>query len=124
MKYLGLSEDKIVKDILVDYPLVITYSSIIEVADTDEVYEKSVKANAPGAYEIMDKELFEQQRTFKWDEQRLLRNQLLTECDWVVLPHSPVAEASLQAWLDYRQELRDCIKPGTNPFAIVWPQKP
>lgn len=124
MKYLGLLSGRIVGEIFNDYPSVITYSEIKEVPDTDEAYVNSTKFFGPGTYEIMDKELFEQQRAFKWDELRLLRNQLLSECDWVVLPHSPVAEADLQAWLDYRQELRDCIKPGTNPFAIVWPQKP
>ena len=124
MKYLGLDGNKIVKAVYQDYPTLITNSLIIEVADTDEIYENSIKAHGPNHYEVMDQELFDTQRAYKWDEIRLLRNQLLTECDWVVLPHSPVAEASLQAWLDYRQELRDCIKPGTNPFAIVWPQKP
>ena len=57
----------------------------------------------------------------KWEEVRQLRNELLLECDWVVLSDSPLKDSP--DWLSYRQSLRD-ITSQTNPFSIVWPVKP
>jgi hypothetical protein len=57
----------------------------------------------------------------KWEEVRILRNELLLECDWVVLSDSPLKDSP--DWLSYRQSLRD-ITSQTNPFSIVWPVKP
>ena len=58
----------------------------------------------------------------KWDEIRILRNELLLECDWRVLPDSPVGD-TLNNWIQYRQELRN-ITSQENPFSIVWPVQP
>jgi hypothetical protein len=58
----------------------------------------------------------------KWDEIRNLRTELLKECDWTVLPDSPVGE-NRTAWIQYRQELRN-ITSQENPFSIVWPIQP
>lgn len=58
----------------------------------------------------------------KWDEIRALRNELLLECDWRVLPDSPVGD-TLTNWIQYRQELRN-ITSQENPFNIVWPTQP
>jgi len=38
---------------------------------------------------------------------RLLRNTILSQSDWVVLQDSPVQGEALDAWLSYRQALRD-----------------
>jgi len=59
---------------------------------------------------------------YKWVEIRTLRNELLLECDWRVLPDSPVGE-TLTDWIQYRQELRN-ITSQENPFSIVWPVQP
>jgi hypothetical protein len=59
---------------------------------------------------------------YKWDEIRNLRTELLKECDWRVLPDSPVSD-SLDSWIQYRQELRN-ITSQENPFNIVWPIQP
>jgi hypothetical protein len=59
---------------------------------------------------------------YKWDEIRNLRTELLKECDWRVLPDSPVGD-SLNNWIQYRQELRN-ITSQENPFNIVWPIEP
>ena len=58
----------------------------------------------------------------KWNEIRNLRTELLKECDWTVLPDSPVGE-NRTAWIQYRQELRN-ITSQENPFSIVWPIQP
>jgi hypothetical protein len=57
----------------------------------------------------------------KWIEVRDERNRLLSECDWTQLSDAPVTD--LQAWRDYRQDLRD-VTLQENPFQIIWPDKP
>jgi hypothetical protein len=58
----------------------------------------------------------------QWEEIRVARNEILKECDWTVLPDSPVS-ASIEEWKTYRQELRD-LTSQSNPFEIVWPTHP
>ena len=57
----------------------------------------------------------------KWSEIRELRNQLLSECDWTQL--SDVSESIKTSYQSYRQDLRD-ITNQSDPFSIVWPEKP
>lgn len=48
---------------------------------------------------------------------RRLRDGLLTESDWVVLPYSPITGSKLDEWISYRQELRD-ITSQTPPYVL------
>jgi hypothetical protein len=57
----------------------------------------------------------------QWEEIRILRNQLLSECDWTQL--SDIPSETKEAWTIYRQALRN-ITTQTNPFSIDWPVKP
>ena len=57
----------------------------------------------------------------RWEVIRILRNELLLECDWTQLVDIPIETKEL--WQTYRQELRN-ITSQTNPFSIVWPVKP
>lgn len=57
----------------------------------------------------------------KWEAVRLMRNELLLECDWTQLADIPTGTREL--WQTYRQGLRD-ITSQSNPFSIVWPVKP
>ena len=57
----------------------------------------------------------------KWSEIRELRNQLLSECDWTQL--GDVSESIRTSYQSYRQDLRD-ITNQSDPFSIVWPEKP
>jgi hypothetical protein len=57
----------------------------------------------------------------QWEEVRVLRNQLLTECDWTQLADIPTETKEL--WISYRAQLRD-ITSQSNPFSINWPVKP
>ena len=57
----------------------------------------------------------------KWEDIRILRNELLSECDWTQLSDIPTETKEL--WQTYRQSLRD-ITSQTNPFNITWPVKP
>jgi len=56
----------------------------------------------------------------EWEGIRQERNRLLSECDWT---QSPDDTADKQAWLTYRQALRD-ITTQTDPINIVWPVVP
>ena len=57
----------------------------------------------------------------KWEDIRILRSELLAECDWTQLSDIPTEIKEL--WQTYRQSLRD-ITSQTNPFSINWPVKP
>lgn len=54
------------------------------------------------------------------DQVRVIRNILLAETDWWVLPDRTPS----QAQLDYRQALRDITDTYTSPDDVVWPVKP
>lgn len=58
----------------------------------------------------------------KWEEIRTIRNEILTQTDWSVLPDSPVS-GSYESWKTYRQELRN-ITNQENPFSLSWPTPP
>jgi hypothetical protein len=57
----------------------------------------------------------------QWEEVRVLRNQLLTECDWTQL--ADISSDIKELWITYRQDLRN-ITNQSNPFNINWPTKP
>lgn len=52
---------------------------------------------------------------------RKIRSILLSQSDWVVLPHSPITGSKLDEWISYRQELRD-ITLQSPPYIL--PTKP
>jgi hypothetical protein len=56
-----------------------------------------------------------------WERVREVRNVLLLETDWIVLPDTIVIDKD--AWLDYRQALRDMTNVS-NPFDVIIPTKP
>lgn len=55
------------------------------------------------------------------EQMRQQRDCLLAECDWRSLPDAP---GDRDAWLQYRQELRDITKQGGFPDSITWPVSP
>jgi hypothetical protein len=50
------------------------------------------------------------------------RNTRLAYCDWTQLPDVP--QATREAWVPYRQALRDVPAQSGFPFNIEWPQPP
>jgi hypothetical protein len=56
-----------------------------------------------------------------WDDIRQLRNQLLTQSDWTMLADAPVDR---DAWVAYRQKLRDLTDEFERPNDVIWPTKP
>lgn len=58
-----------------------------------------------------------------WAYIRSLRDKKLAESDWVRLRAADLGEPVPQAWIDYRQALRD-ITDQPDPLNIVWPTPP
>tara|TARA_B100000902_G_scaffold304663_1_gene292942 strand:- start:4456 stop:4761 length:306 start_codon:yes stop_codon:yes gene_type:complete len=55
---------------------------------------------------------------------RIERNNLLAECDWTLLPSSPLSAEKQDEWKVYRQELRDVTKTYKSPADVKWPTAP
>jgi hypothetical protein len=84
----------------------------------------------PKGYEKPPKELFEAKLqelidAQPWKELREERNKRIAETDYLAIPDypHPTPEAE-QAWLDYRQALRDLPANTTDPENPVWPEAP
>ena len=58
-----------------------------------------------------------------WARVRYQRDEMLAACDWLTVRAQERGEPVPQAWLDYRQALRD-ITQQSDPENIVWPQAP
>jgi hypothetical protein len=59
-----------------------------------------------------------------WENIRESRNYLLMNCDWTVLPDSPLTSETRQEWVDYRQSLRDITSVFSDPNDVIWPLSP
>lgn len=84
----------------------------------DESIEKPPKE----AFEAKFNEFLE---ALPMDRVRLERNRRLKECDYTSLPeyNHPTPEIK-QAWMDYRQALRDLPANTTDPLNVIWPTPP
>ena len=58
------------------------------------------------------------------DELREYRNELLTECDWTVLPDSQLSAEKVTEWKAYRQALRDLPANTADPKKPTFPTMP
>ena len=58
-----------------------------------------------------------------WEQIRAKRDELLKESDWSAFPDAN-PKPSKEAWLDYRQALRDIPQTFSTPEEVVWPEKP
>mgnify|MGYP003136432604 FL=1 len=67
-------------------------------------------------------------------ELREVRNMLLSESDWTVMPDSPLSDSKQTEWKIYRQALRDITKTANpkvsdeklrlDPSSVTFPTKP
>ena len=55
------------------------------------------------------------------EQMRQQRDRLLAECDWRSLPDAP---GDRDAWIVYRQKLRDITNQDDFPFSVSLPDKP
>lgn len=52
------------------------------------------------------------------------RNRQLSASDWTQLPDVALSSDEVEAWKQYRQELRDMLKQNDDPKLIVFPEPP
>ena len=58
-----------------------------------------------------------------WEQIRAQRDALLKDSDWAAFPDA-TPKPSKEAWLTYRQALRDIPQTFSTPEEVVWPNKP
>lgn len=66
------------------------------------------------------------------NELRNVRNKLLIDSDWTVMPDSPLSDSKKTEWKTYRQALRDLPKGASpkvkgimlDPSSVTFPEKP
>lgn len=62
--------------------------------------------------------------SLSWDDIRRQRSGLLAACDWTQITDTPLTDAQVDAWADYRQALRDIPQNFDTPDDVVWPVAP
>jgi len=58
-----------------------------------------------------------------WEQIRQQRDGLLSQSDWAIIADA-TPKPNKEAWLNYRQALRDVPQNFSTPEAVVWPTKP
>ena len=58
------------------------------------------------------------------EKDRIVRNELLEETDWIVIKYLDIGEPVPQEWSDYRQALRDITEQAGFPGNVDWPTEP
>jgi hypothetical protein len=57
-----------------------------------------------------------------WQEIRYRRNSKISKTDWIFAPDVNISNK--EAWLTYRQALRDVPQNFSSPEEVVWPTEP
>ena len=85
-------------------------------------FESDIEKPPKEEFEAKLQELIDAQ---PWKELRADRNKRIAQTDYLAIPDypHPTPEAK-QAWLDYRQALRDLPANTEDPAAPVWPIAP
>jgi len=65
-----------------------------------------------------------QPKPITWDDIRNKRNGRLMASDWTQLSDAPLSEENVEAWREYRQQLRDITVSTSDPEDVVWPTAP
>ena len=69
-------------------------------------------------------EQIQQETNAASEKARKIRDNLLSECDWVVIKCFESSQSIPSQWASYRQALRDVPQQNGFPSNIVWPVKP
>lgn len=94
-----------------------------EVVNTIVADQSFVDEHYPGKYrEVQVAQEF-------WDAMdaasvRFKRNELLSDCDWVVVKSLETSTPVPQDWATYRQALRDIPQQAGFPHNVTWPTQP
>jgi len=101
-------------------------SWLVEDSDTyDGIVWSDMVENDRPTEEFLRSKRIEFETEQKWKELREQRNTRIAQTDYLFTsdyPH-PTPEIK-QAWLDYRQALRDLPSNTTDPENPVWPEAP
>jgi hypothetical protein len=73
---------------------------------------------------VADPSKVSQKTEAAWSQLRNQRDSLLTSSDWRVLPFAPLTPETQQAWVTYRQALRDLPGVTEDPQSVSWPSPP
>ena len=82
----------------------------------------TVKGQRVSSNEIVIVE--DEERKYAWKELRRKRAQLLTESDWTQFSDVSMSSEKRNAWIVYRQLLRDIQYTIKDPLEVVWPIPP
>jgi hypothetical protein len=82
----------------------------------------TVKGQRVSSNEIVIVE--DEERKYAWKELRRKRAQLLTESDWTQFSDVSMSSEKRNAWIVYRQLLRDIPYTIKDPLEVVWPIPP
>jgi hypothetical protein len=63
-------------------------------------------------------------RQFNLIQLRRKRDAVLQQCDWVLVPDTPLSQEKIDEWKVYRQALRDLPSVAEDPANPVWPVAP
>jgi hypothetical protein len=101
-------------------------SWLVEDSDTyDGIVWGDMDENDRPTEEFLQSKRIEFETEKKWKELREERNKRIAQTDYLAIPDYPHAtEEVKQAWLDYRQALRDLPGNTTDPENPVWPTPP
>ena len=95
------------------------------------VWDETNDISKPAKSELDTQWQTVKRNTWIWEQVISERNTKLTESDRYALPDYPHSSPAVrQAWLDYRQQLRDFIEVATPTFSeegkieVEWPTKP
>ena len=84
---------------------------LVEMTDAEEA---EYNANLPTEAEVL---------AGKWQNQREIRDDLLSQSDWVVARAFETGGTVSDEWKNYRQALRD-VPTQSDPDNITWPTEP
>jgi hypothetical protein len=59
-----------------------------------------------------------------WEDVRFRRDNLIAKSDWTQFPDVQMDQELKQAWITYRQALRDITESFATPGEVVWPTTP
>jgi len=97
---------------------------------TDELYKNLIDGQCYGKRIIPDidgnpilSEYIQPSIEKKSENTRVIRNNLLSSCDWTMLSDVVLSDDLKNAWKSYRQSLRDITTQKTFPD-VVWPNIP
>lgn len=76
------------------------------------------------AQALYEAELINKEIEAAWENLRLKRNTLLSECDFTQLADAPFSAEKKQEYAEYRQILRDLPDNTLDPLNPIFPQKP